>query len=104
MIYHKSKLILFGGIADKTLEDENFYEFNTETRNWKILEINGIHPAPRYYFSMNFISEDEVLIFGGKKKDKSNPDTIVYPSPGTLLYSKIPYKYSTVLIDRNQVF
>jgi hypothetical protein len=77
MLYHRGRIILYGGINDKTLEDENFYEFNIETRNWKILEINGIHPSPRYYFSMNFISEDEVLIFGGKKKDKSSIDTSV---------------------------
>lgn len=78
MLYYKNKIILFGGQSEKGLEDENFYEFNIETRIWKILEISGLHPSPRVYFSMNFISDDEIFIFGGKiKSEKSENDSIV---------------------------
>lgn len=68
MLFYKNKLILFGGMTEKGLEDGNLYEFNIETRIWKILEISGIHPIPRIYFSMNFINENEIFIFGGKIK------------------------------------
>jgi hypothetical protein len=78
MLYFQNKLILFGGQSEKGLEDENFYEFNIETRVWKTLEISGLHPIPRVYFSMNFISDAEILIFGGKiKTEKSETDAIV---------------------------
>jgi len=78
MLYYKNKIILYGGQSEKGLEDENFYEFSIETRIWKILEITGMYPLPRVYFSMNFISDDEIFIFGGKvKSDKSETDSIV---------------------------
>jgi len=63
---------LYGGQSDKGLEDPNFYEFNIETRIWKIIEISGFHPLPRVFFSMNFISDDQIFIFGGKIKSEND--------------------------------
>jgi hypothetical protein len=78
MLHFQNKLIVFGGESEKGLEDEKFYEFNIESRVWKILEISGLHPLPRVHFSMNFITEEEIFIFGGKiKSEKSESDSIV---------------------------
>lgn len=76
MLYYKNKIILFGGLTEKGLEDEHFYEFNIESRIWKILEVCGNLPIPRAYFSMNFITDDSVLIFGGKIKSSKAEDEL----------------------------
>lgn len=68
MVYYKASIILYGGITNKGLDDENFYKYNIESRQWKIMNISGVKPGVRAFHSMNFFKQDSLIIFGGKSK------------------------------------
>jgi len=72
MIYYKGFIILYGGITNKGFDDENFYRYSTENRQWKTITISGIKPGPRAFHSIGFFKPDILIIFGGKYKNSDN--------------------------------
>ncbi len=71
MVYHSNSIILYGGLTNKGLEDENFYRYSIETRQWSKIETTGIKPGCRVFHSMNFFKENSLIIFGGNIKEPS---------------------------------
>lgn len=72
MIYYKGSILLYGGITNKGLDDENFYKYAIDTRQWKIFAISGVKPGARAFHTMNFFKQDTIVIFGGKTKSSDN--------------------------------
>ena len=75
MIYYKDFAILYGGETEKGLNDENFYKFTFDNKQWNILKISGVKPGCRAYHTMNFFKPDSLIIFGGKKKVRNKIET-----------------------------
>lgn len=72
MIYYKSSIILYGGVTNKGYDDENFYKYTIDNRQWKTFSISGIKPGPRAFHSLNFFKPDSIIIFGGKYKNSDS--------------------------------
>ena len=45
MIYYKDFAILYGGETEKGLNDDNFYKFTFDNKQWNILKISGVKPG-----------------------------------------------------------
>ena len=74
MVYYKGSLILYGGMTNKGLDDENIYKYAIETRQWKVIAMTGAKPGSRVFHSMDFFKADSLLIFGGKLRTGENPE------------------------------
>ncbi len=59
-------------MTNKGFDDENFYKYTTENRQWKTISISGVKPGPRAFHSMNFFKPDALIIFGGKYKNSES--------------------------------
>jgi hypothetical protein len=77
MLYQKGYILLYGGMSNKGLDDDNIYKFTIDNRQWKVLTISGLKPGCRVFHSMNFFKNDSIIIFGGKVKTESEKDYIV---------------------------
>jgi hypothetical protein len=68
MVYYKGSIILYGGMTDKGFTDDNFYRYQIDVRQWKVIQMSGVKPGSRAFHSMNFFKPDTLIIFGGKVK------------------------------------
>ena len=64
-------------MTNKGLDDDNFYRYTIETRQWKIMQVSGVKPGLRVHHSMNIFKPDSLIIFGGKVKSGPGPGDIV---------------------------
>jgi hypothetical protein len=69
MVFHKNSIILYGGITNKGLDDENIYRYTIDNRQWKVIQITGVKPGFRVFHTMNYFKHDSLIIFGGKVKN-----------------------------------
>jgi len=78
MIYYNGLIILYGGTSNKGLEDEKFYQYSIENKQWTIFAVTGVNPGSRTQHSMHFYSQDVLVIFGGKlrKDNETNFDIV----------------------------
>lgn len=76
MVYNKGTIILYGGMTNKGLDDDNFYRYTIDTRQWKIIPISGVKPGCRVFHTMNFFKSDCLIIFGGKVANEKKEETI----------------------------
>ena len=74
MIYYNRLIILYGGIGNKGLDDDKFYQYSIENKQWTIFATTGVNPGCRFQHTMNFFKQDTLFIFGGKlrKDNESN--------------------------------
>ena len=82
MLFHKGKIIVYGGICNKGLDDDQIYQYTIENRQWKIIKFLGDSPGKRFFHSFNIFNENSLLIFGGKitkgeKEFESTSDIIL---------------------------
>eukprot|EP01080_Neovahlkampfia_damariscottae_P008181 gene8181-9_t len=63
-IVYKSSMYVFGGIDRLKNYSNSVYEFNFETKKWKLFEVKGRIPSKRYSHSAILYNE-KMYIFGG---------------------------------------
>lgn len=60
-----NRLIIFGGFGN-LLYSNDFYSFDFNTRSWTNLKFKGDNISPRYFLSMGYIPDSNIVyIFGG---------------------------------------
>lgn len=72
MVFYNGTLIVYGGLTDKGFDDERFYQYTIDYKLWKALTISGVKPGCRVYHSMNFFTQDTLVIFGGQCRTTDN--------------------------------
>lgn len=74
-----NNVILFGGTIGNLEYLEDTWEYSTETHTWTKIDITGSVPARRMSHYMEYIGNNQILMFGGLTKENwHNNDTWIY--------------------------
>lgn len=71
-------IYFFGGVTTDGKFSNELYIFNTETNEWKKIEVQGEKPIPRSGHSSTLISDDKLFIFGGENQNNCLNDGYVF--------------------------
>jgi hypothetical protein len=77
MVYYKNSIIVYGGMStDGMLSDDNLYQYQIDTKLWRVVTMSGVKPGRRSFHSMNFFTRDSLIIYGGKTKIDKDGETV----------------------------
>ncbi len=77
--FDRNKVILFGGVTKTSCYNNDLWEFDIETKEWKEIIVSGIKPPKRQEHDMTYIGNNKAILFGGEVDDVGDyNDTWIY--------------------------
>ncbi|KAL4437906.1 hypothetical protein ABPG74_001077 [Tetrahymena malaccensis] len=76
---HQNFMYIFGGkCKDQKHDDFSIYQLDLKSFLWKKIQTIGQSPTPRSFFSLNYIDETRIIIFGGQENKTNNSLNEIY--------------------------
>eukprot|EP01135_Chromosphaera_perkinsii_P007213 Nk52_evm21s745 gene=Nk52_evmTU21s745 len=64
-VYYKNRLIVFGGLFDRTSAFNDVFSYNIMSHSWERLRPTGEGPSPRGFSTFVLINKQTALLYGG---------------------------------------